>query len=187
MLIEFNGHRPQTTSLPFEGFIADTARVIGQVLLGQRVSVWYGATIRADNHRIILGDDCNIQENAVLHTDPGVDLILGNGVTVGHLAMLHGCTIGDHSLIGINSVILNGAVIGRNCLIGANTLIPEGKVIPDNAVVMGSPGKVVRIDETGRLAAMHQLSAAHYAARGQAFSQTAQPFPIAELRLFQPE
>lgn len=171
MLLEIDGKRPQVTHQPFDGFIADSARVIGEVELGRRVSVWFGAVIRADNHRIVLGDDCNIQENAVLHTDPGIPLVLGRGVTVGHLAMLHGCTVGDNSLIGINAVILNRVVIGKNCLIGANSLIPEGRIIPDNAVVMGSPAKVVRIDEEGQVAAMNQLSALHYAQHGQHLAQ----------------
>jgi len=125
-------------------FVADNATVIGLVALENNVSVWFNAVIRGDNELITIGENSNIQDGAVLHTDPGVPLTVGKNVTVGHKVMLHGCTIGDNSLIGINSVILNGAKIGKNCLIGANSLIPEGKEIPDGSLVMGSPGKVVR-------------------------------------------
>lgn len=125
-------------------FVADNATVLGSVALENNVSVWFNAVIRGDNELITIGENSNIQDAAVLHTDPGVPLVLGKNVTVGHKVMLHGCTVGDNSLIGINSVILNGAKIGKNCLIGANSLIPEGKEIPDGSLVMGSPGKVVK-------------------------------------------
>lgn len=125
-------------------FVAENATVIGLVILGNNVSVWFNAVIRGDNALITIGENSNIQDGAVLHNDPGVPLSIGKNVTVGHKVMLHGCTIGDNSLIGINSVILNGAKIGKNCLIGANSLIPEGKEIPDGSLVMGSPGKVVK-------------------------------------------
>lgn len=161
-MYSFEGHSPKAKVMPWEGWIAQNATVIGQVELGRHVNVWFGAVIRADNSVIRLGDFTNIQENAVLHTDAGIELNIGEYVTVGHQAMLHGCTIGDNSLIGINAVILNHAVIGKNCIIGANALIPEGKVIPDNSVVMGSPGKIVKtLDEEG--AAKLRLSAMHYA------------------------
>ncbi len=162
MLYQLGNRKPKALESPWTGWIADSAQVIGEVELGREVSVWFGAVVRADNSRIAIGDYSNIQENAVLHTDAGIDLVIGTHVTVGHLAMLHGCTIGNNSLIGINAVILNGAVIGENCLIGANSLIPEGKVIPDNSVVMGSPGKVVKT-LTPEAAAMLKLSAVHYA------------------------
>lgn len=136
-------------------FIASNASVIGSVILENNVSVWFNAVIRGDNEPICIGANSNIQDGAVLHTDPGAPLIIGNNVTVGHLAMLHGCTIGDGSLIGIHSTILNHAVIGRNCLIGANTLITEGKVIPDHALVVGSPGKVIRSLRDEEIAALH--------------------------------
>ncbi len=123
-------------------FIAPTAAVIGDVELGHNTSVWFSAVIRGDNDRIVIGDGSNIQECAVLHVDPGVPLHIGKNVTVGHKAMLHGCTINDGSLIGMNAVILNGAIIGKNCLIGANALVTENSVIPDNSLVLGSPGKV---------------------------------------------
>ncbi|GAB0118002.1 gamma carbonic anhydrase family protein [Acidisoma sp. 7E03] len=124
-------------------WIAPTATVIGRVRLASDASVWWGAVLRGDNERITLGRGSNVQDNAVLHTDPGFPLDIGAHVTVGHQAMLHGCTIGENSLIGIGAVILNGARIGRNCLIGAMAFVGEGKVIPDNALVKGIPGKVV--------------------------------------------
>lgn len=127
-----------------ECFIAPTAAVIGDVTLGHNTSVWFSAVIRGDNDSISIGDGSNIQECAVLHVDPGVPLSIGKNVTVGHQAMLHGCSIDDGSLIGMNAVILNGAKIGKNCLIGANALITENSIIPDNSLVLGSPGRVVK-------------------------------------------
>lgn len=125
-------------------FIAPSAAVIGDVELGHNTSVWFSAVVRADNDSIIIGDGSNIQECAVLHVDPGIPLTIGQNVTVGHKAMLHGCSIDDGSLIGMNAVVLNGAKIGKNCLIGANALVTENSVIPDNSLVLGSPGKVVK-------------------------------------------
>ncbi|KKL81513.1 hypothetical protein LCGC14_1994020 [marine sediment metagenome] len=123
---------------------APDANIIGQIILGSHSSVWFGATLRGDNEPISLGDGSNIQENCVLHTDPGFPLTIGQNCTIGHKAMLHGCTIGDGSLIGMGATVLNGAVIGRGCLIGAGALITEGKEIPDNSLVVGAPGRVVR-------------------------------------------
>ncbi|MDP2132365.1 MAG: gamma carbonic anhydrase family protein [Sulfuritalea sp.] len=125
-------------------WVAPNATIIGDVRLGDHASIWWNAVLRGDNDTISIGAGSNIQDGSVLHVDAGVPLSIGANVTVGHLVMLHGCTIGDESLIGIKSVILNRAVIGRHCIIGANSLIPEGKVIPDRSLVMGSPGKVVR-------------------------------------------
>ncbi|MDQ8024182.1 MAG: gamma carbonic anhydrase family protein [Moraxellaceae bacterium] len=125
-------------------WVADDASVIGSVTLGRDVSVWFGAILRGDNDPITIGDRTNIQDGAIIHTDDGVPLTLGNDVTVGHMAMLHGCTVGDATLIGINAIVLNRAVIGKHCLIGANALIPEGKVIPDRSLVVGTPGRVIR-------------------------------------------
>lgn len=125
-------------------YVADNATVVGRVALENNASVWFNAVLRGDNALITVGENSNIQDGAVLHTDPGVPLTIGRNVTVGHMAMLHGCTVGDNSLIGINAVILNGAKIGKHCLIGANSLIPEGKEIPDGSLVMGSPGRVVK-------------------------------------------
>lgn len=131
-------------SLGRDVWVAPNATVIGDVRLGDYASIWWNAVLRADNDTITIGAESNIQDGSVLHVDDGVPLILGARVTVGHLVMLHGCSIGDESLIGIKSVILNKAVIGRHCIIGANSLIPEGKVIRERSLVMGSPGKVVR-------------------------------------------
>lgn len=127
-----------------EYWIAPNAAVIGSVILHRNASVWWGATLRGDNDPITVGEGSNVQDGSVLHTDSGSPLTIGRNVTVGHLVMLHGCEIGDNSLVGIGSVILNGAKIGKNCLIGANCLITEGKEIQDNSLVMGAPGKVVR-------------------------------------------
>jgi carbonic anhydrase/acetyltransferase-like protein (isoleucine patch superfamily) len=125
-------------------FVADGAIVIGNVLLRRNASVWFNAVIRGDNELITVGENSNVQDGSVLHTDPGMPIVIGADVTIGHKVMLHGCTIGDGSLVGINAVVLNGARIGRGCLIGANSLVTEGKEIPDGSVVMGSPGKIVR-------------------------------------------
>ncbi len=135
-------HRPRIAA---DAWIADSASVIGQVQIGAASSVWYGAVVRGDNDQITVGDRCSIQEGCTLHTDAGIRLVVGNQVTVGHHVMLHGCTVGDGSLIGIGSVVLNGATIGRHCLVGAKSLITEGKSFPDGALIMGSPAKVVRL------------------------------------------
>ena len=125
-------------------WIAPNATVIGTVVLENNASIWFNVVVRGDDDIITIGENSQVQDGSVLHADPGLPLTLGRNVSVGHMAMLHGCTIGDSSLIGIKSVIMNGAVIGRNCLIGANTLIVEGKTIPDGSLVVGSPGKVLR-------------------------------------------
>jgi carbonic anhydrase/acetyltransferase-like protein (isoleucine patch superfamily) len=125
-------------------FVFENASVIGRVILGRNVSVWPYATLRGDNEPIEIGDDSNIQDGCVLHTDPGYPLKIGRHVSVGHQVMLHGCTIGDGCLIGIQTVIMNRAVIGKNCLIGAGSLIPEGKVIADNSLALGTPVRVIR-------------------------------------------
>ena len=124
--------------------MADSAEVIGRVSLGEGASVWYGAVLRGDNEWITIGARSNVQEAAVMHTDMGSPLTLGDDVTVGHQAMLHGCTVGDGSLIGIQAVVLNGAKIGRNCLVGAGAIVTEGKEFPDNSLILGSPAKAVR-------------------------------------------
>ena len=134
---------------------------MGKVTLKKNASIWFGAVLRGDNDPIVIGENSNIQDNSVLHTDVGQPLTIGDNVTVGHMVMMHGCTIGDGSLIGIGAIVLNGARIGRNCLIGAGSLITEGKEIPDNSVVMGSPGKVVRV-LTPEQAAGIAMGAAHY-------------------------
>jgi len=125
-------------------WIADNAVIIGKVRAGRNVSVWYNVVIRSDNDVISIGDDTNIQDGSILHCDFGIPLNIGKRVSIGHKAMLHGCTVGDSTLIGINAVVLNHAQVGKGCVIGANTLIPENKVIPDYSLVVGSPGRIIR-------------------------------------------
>jgi carbonic anhydrase/acetyltransferase-like protein (isoleucine patch superfamily) len=127
-----------------EYWIAENAIVIGSVVLENNASIWYNCVLRGDNDVITIGENSQLQDGCVVHVDPGHPLTLGKNVSVGHMAMLHGCTVGDGSLVGIKAVVLNDAVIGKNCVIGANSLIAEGKKIPDGSLVMGSPGKVVR-------------------------------------------
>jgi len=155
-------------------FVAHNATLIGSVVLKPNASIWFNVVIRADNDPIIIGEDSNVQDGAVLHTDTGYTLEIGRGVTIGHKAMLHGCTIGDHSLIGINAVVLNGAKIGKHCLIGANALIPEGVEIPDGSLVLGSPGKVRRnLSDAER--AMLEAGAAHYVENAQRYLKMLRP------------
>lgn len=144
-----------------DAWIAPGCHIIGKVTLMAGASVWFGTTIRGDRELIIVGQGSNIQENSVLHTDPGCPMTIGTNCTVGHKAMLHGCTIGDNSLIGMGATVLNRAVIGKNCLIGAGALITEGKVIPDGSLVMGAPGKVVRTLDDAAIAGLTR-SAEHY-------------------------
>jgi carbonic anhydrase/acetyltransferase-like protein (isoleucine patch superfamily) len=138
--------------------------------LKKNASVWWNAVLRGDNEPIVIGENSNIQDNSVLHTDPGFPLTIGANVTVGHLVMMHGCTIDDGSLIGISSVILNGVRIGRNCIIGAKTLIPEGREIPDNSLVLGSPAKVVRTVSPEH-AAKAAYGAEHYVHNWQRYKE----------------
>ncbi|KZY28790.1 gamma carbonic anhydrase family protein [Alcanivorax sp. HI0083] len=151
-------------------WIADNATVIGSVIMEANSSIWFNAVLRADNDVIEIGENTNIQDGAVLHVDPGVPMKLGRDVTVGHKVMLHGCTVGDNSLIGINAVVLNKAVIGNNCIIGANSLVPEGMKIPDNSLVMGSPAKVVKEIGEGHKA-MLTMGSMHYVAHAKEFAQ----------------
>lgn len=172
-LYQLNDKIPQ---LGDNAWVAPNATVIGDVRLGANASVWWNATLRGDNDPIHIGANTNIQDGSVLHTDEGVPMHIGDNVTVGHLVMLHGCTVGDGSLIGIGSVILNRAVIGKGCIVGANTLIPEGKVFPDGCLIVGSPGKVVRelsTEEIGRLA----QSASHYVDNAKRYSRMLHPLP----------
>ena len=157
-----------------EYWIAPSAVVVGRVRLLKDASVWFGATARGDNEWITIGEGSNVQDGSVLHTDPGAPLTIGKGVTIGHMVMLHGCQIGDGSLIGIGSIILNRTKIGRNCLIGANTLITEGKDIPDNSVVMGAPGKIVRQTDEAALA-MLKYSAEHYVENWKRYARDIKP------------
>jgi carbonic anhydrase/acetyltransferase-like protein (isoleucine patch superfamily) len=169
-LFSIDNKQPQ---LAADAWVAENATVIGDVRLAAGSSIWFNAVLRGDNDPITIGANSNIQDGSVLHTDVGVPLTIGDNVTVGHMVMLHGCSVGDGSLIGIKSVILNRAVIGKSCLIGANTLIPEGKVIPDRSLVMGSPGKVVR-ELTDQEVAMLMMSAAHYVENARRFSTSLQ-------------
>ena len=147
-------------------FVAPGAMITGSVLLGHNVNVWFNAVIRGDVEPITIGAHTNVQDCAVLHTDPGSPLIIGDYVTVGHKVTLHGCEIGENSLIGINAVVLNRVKIGRNCLIGANALVTEGKEIPDNSMVLGAPGKVVRQLGEDEIAGLRE-SAVNYVKRAQ--------------------
>ncbi len=165
MIYAFEGVAPQIDA---DAWVAPGAHVMGRIVLEAGASIWFGAVLRGDNEEIRVGLGSNVQENCVFHTDMGYPLQIGENCTIGHKAMLHGCTIGDGSLVGMGATILNGAVIGRGCLIGAGALIPEGRHIPDGSLVMGMPGKVVRdLDQ----AAQDQLlaSAANYRAKMRRF------------------
>ncbi|MCW1933229.1 gamma carbonic anhydrase family protein [Pararhodobacter zhoushanensis] len=150
-----------TPEIDAQAWVAPDANVIGKVRLLAGASVWFTATLRGDNECIEIGEGSNVQEGCTLHTDMGYPLSIGRGCTIGHNVILHGCTIGDYSLIGMGATILNGAKIGKNCLIGAGALITEGKVIPDGSLVMGSPGKVVRELDAAAIQRL-QMSGVHY-------------------------
>ncbi len=141
MIYDLEKNVPEISS---DSWVAPNAIIIGKVKLEKNSSIWFNAVLRGDIEKIVIGENSNIQDGSVLHTDPGCPLTVGKGVTVGHMVMLHGCEISDDALIGIGSTILNKAKIGKNCIIGANTLVTENKVIPDNSLVLGSPGKVIR-------------------------------------------
>lgn len=173
MIYQYLDKKP-TFASPFSGWIAPSAEVIGDVYLGHQANVWFGVVIRGDNAHIHIGDATNIQENSVIHTDEGIEVTLGNHVTVGHMAMLHGCEIGDNSLIGIGAVVLNHAKIGKNCIVGANALVTEGKEIPDNSLVVGSPAKVVRTLTDAQVQQLKQ-SAVHYVEKAQTFKTALKP------------
>lgn len=165
MIYEYDQHSPEIG----DGvFVAPSADVIGQVVIGDHASIWFNAVVRGDTDRIYIGAGSNVQDNAVVHTDPGIQVRIGENVTIGHCAMVHGCTIGENSLIGINAVILNHARIGRNCLIGANALVPEGMEIPDNSMVLGTPAKIVRTLDEAAVAGLAE-SAAGYRDKAAAF------------------
>jgi carbonic anhydrase/acetyltransferase-like protein (isoleucine patch superfamily) len=165
MIFSLDGVAPQIDA---DAWVAPGAQVMGRVSLGPGVGIWFGAVLRGDNEPIVVGEATNIQENSVLHTDMGFPLTIGRDCTIGHKAMLHGCTIGDGTLIGMGATILNGAKIGKGCLIGAFALVTEGKEIPDGSLVMGSPGRVVRqLDEAARARLL--ASAAGYRANAARF------------------
>lgn len=160
----------KTPQVAADAWVAPGSYVIGDIVLERQSSVWFGCTLRGDNERITIAAGSNVQENCVLHTDMGYPLTVGAGCTIGHKAMLHGCVIGENSLIGMGATVLNGAVIGKNCLIGAGALITEGKVIPDGSLVMGAPGKVVRELDDKAIDAL-RLSALHYQENAARFSR----------------
>ena len=160
--------------IPASCYIAPEATVIGSVVLGERVTIMFGAVVRGDEEPIVIGDDSNVQDNAVLHTDLGCPLTIGKGVSIGHQVMLHGCTIGENSLIGIGAIILNRAVIGKNCLIGAGAMVTEGKSIPDGSLVLGSPGKVARM-LTPQEIEMNTWIAEHYVERSGIYRRGLKP------------
>ena len=174
MIYELGEHRVTTAGDDF--YVADNATVIGRVFIGHHVSIWHNVIIRADLEDIVVGDDTNIQEGCILHADEGTPLTLHRGCIIGHMAMLHGCEIGEYSLIGINATILNGAKIGHHCLIGANALIEEGVEIPDGSLVVGTPGRVKR-----KLTAAQQKNlengADHYIKNANHFQKNLRPDP----------
>ncbi len=159
----FRGHAPQ---IPASTYVADTASIIGRVVLGEETSVWPGAVIRADSEPIIIGNGSNVQDCAVLHVDPGVPMTIGEHVTVGHQVMLHGCTIGDWSLIGIQAVVLNRVVIGRECLVAAGSILTEGKTFPDRSLIMGAPAVVKRELTDDDIAKLRHSAHTYIARRG---------------------
>ncbi len=163
-----------TPDIDPDAWVAPDANVIGRVILGAGASVWFGATLRGDNEPIVVGAGTNVQENCVFHTDMGAPLTIGRDCTIGHKAMLHGCTIGDESLIGMGATVLNGARIGRNCLIGAGALVTEGKEIPDGSLVMGMPAKVIRPLDDKAIAGL-RASALHYQERARLFRDRLRP------------
>lgn len=171
MIYSLGGIAPEIAA---DAWVAPTAVLVGRVVLEAGANVWFGATLRGDNEEIRVGAGSNVQENAVLHTDMGYPLLIGANCTIGHKAMLHGCTIGEGSLIGMGATVLNGAKIGKGCLIGACALITEGKEIPDGALVMGAPGKVIRVlDAEARLRLLQ--SAEGYRANARRFATGMRP------------
>ncbi len=172
-LYSLGGEAPKT---PGEGryWVAPGAHVMGKVVIGEDVGIWFGAVLRGDNEPIELGDGTNIQEGTVIHTDPGKPVKIGKGCTIGHKAIIHGCTIGDNSLIGMGATVLNGAKIGKNCLVGANALVTENKEFPDNSLIVGSPAKAIRVLDEEAVEALRQ-SALRYIANWKRFSTDLKP------------
>mmetsp|Transcript_37445 Transcript_37445/g.73217 ORF Transcript_37445/g.73217 Transcript_37445/m.73217 type:complete len:203 (-) Transcript_37445:418-1026(-) len=177
MLYRLGSEEPQVDK---DAWVAPNASVMGKVKLEKGSSVWFNTTIRGDNELITVGENSNVQDGCVLHSDMGVPLTIGKNVTVGHMVMLHGCEIGDNTLIGIGSIILNNTTIGKNCLIGANTLIPENKTIPDNSMVMGSPGKVVKTLNEDQIQGL-SVAAAGYVANSKRFRSDLHPIESSKL------
>ncbi|WP_011581064.1 MULTISPECIES: gamma carbonic anhydrase family protein [Chelativorans] len=166
-IYSLDGHVPQFAD-DATGWVAPDATLIGEVIIGRNVGIWFGAVLRGDNEPITIGDDSNVQEHTVMHTDRGFPLTVGRGCTIGHRAILHGCTIGDHSLIGMGATVLNGARIGSECLVGAGALITEGKVFPDRSLIVGAPAKAIRVLDD-KAAAQLRASAASYVENAERF------------------
>ena len=164
---ELDGVAPQ---MGRGAWVADSAQVMGNVVLGEDASIWFGAVLRGDTETITIGQGSNVQDLSVLHADIGSPLTIGDYVTVGHQVMLHGCTIGDNSLIGIQAVVLNNARIGRNCIVGAGSVVTEGKEFPDNSLILGAPARVVRTLDAAAAAQLRQ-SAEHYVENGRRFAR----------------
>ena len=170
-IYELDGVAPEVAET---AWVADSAQVMGRVTLGEDASVWFGTVVRGDTDSITIGAGSNVQDASVLHADFGKPLVIGERVTVGHQAMLHGCTVGDESLIGIGAIVLNGAKIGKNCLVGAGALVTEGKEFPDGSMILGSPAKVVRQLTPEQIEGLRQ-SAQHYKTNAQRFAKTLRP------------
>lgn len=166
-IYELDGVAPRVAA---SAWVADSAQVMGDVTLGEGASVWFGTTVRGDTDRITIGAGSNIQDGSMLHADDGVPLVIGANVTVGHQVVLHGCSIGEESLIGIGAVVLNGAKIGKNCLVGAGSLVTEGKAFPDGSMILGSPARVVKELSPEQIEGLRQ-SAKHYQANAERFRQ----------------
>lgn len=165
-LYRLDEHSPKIAP---DAWIAPDANVIGNIVVAAKASIWFGSTLRGDNEQIYVGAGSNIQENCVLHTDIGFPLVIGAGCTIGHKAMLHGCVIGENTLIGMGATVLNGAKIGKNCLIGAGALITEGKEIPDGSLVVGAPGKIIRALDAAAIESL-RASALHYQDNARRFA-----------------
>ncbi|QND53090.1 gamma carbonic anhydrase family protein [Phyllobacterium sp. 628] len=166
-IFTLDGHAPAFEHRK-SNWIAPDATLIGKVFLGENAGIWFGSVLRGDNELIHIGRDTNVQEHTVMHTDMGYPLTIGEGCTIGHRAMLHGCTIGENTLIGIGAIILNGAKIGRNSLVGAGALVTERKEFPDNSLIVGSPARVIRTLDEAAIAQL-RLSAAHYVENGKRY------------------
>ena len=167
-IYELDGIAPQ---LGEGAFVADSAEVIGHVRLGKNASVWSKTVVRGDNDQVTIGDESNVQDASVLHSDPGFPLIIGTRVSIGHKVMLHGCTIGDGTLIGIGAIVLNGAKIGKHCLVGAGALVTEGKEFPDGSMILGSPAKAVKTLTPEQIAGIEDI-AGRYVKNAQRYQQT---------------
>ncbi|MEZ2332294.1 gamma carbonic anhydrase family protein [Mesorhizobium sp. RCC_202] len=172
-LYAIDGKAPQLEDAD-TNWIAPDAKLIGDIRIGRNAGFWFGVVIRGDNEPVTIGADTNVQEHTVMHTDPGFPLTIGEGCTIGHRALLHGCSIGDNSLIGMGAIVLNGARIGNNSLVGAGALVTENKVFPDNSLIVGSPAKVIRVLDEAAIERL-RVSAAHYVANGKRFKAKLKP------------